>query len=147
MAKPVDYFLLNQNMQCCITLAHHIIKTRAPKPPSFTKKTSPVCLHLSVSTEALIHAFITSSLEAFMTACAPNSPINSSMYRNSTAHLLTHITPVHITLPRLPVKQRIHFKILFFTCNALCHQPHPYFTDLPHQPRNCVTVLVKWLVH
>ncbi|KAM4611601.1 SLAM family member 9 [Polymixia lowei] len=66
--------------------------------------------------------------------------LNKLQYvQNSAARLLTntrsreHITPVLHDLHWLPIKFRIHFKILITTYKALNNQAPPYISDLLHR--------------
>ena len=100
--------------------------------------------------ETLIHAFITSRLDYCNSILygTTNKVLNKLQYvQNSAARLPTnttcssdHITPVLHDLHWLPVKHRIHFKILLTTYKALNNLAPPYLSDLLHQhaPSRCL---------
>ena len=87
----------------------------------------------------LIHAFVSAKLD-FMNGLLYKSPKTyvSKLQRvqNAAARLITgtkmreHITPVLKNLHWLPVKQRIHYKILTFVYKALNGLAPQYITDL-----------------
>ncbi|KAK0138873.1 hypothetical protein N1851_024575 [Merluccius polli] len=52
----------------------------------------------------------------------------------SSQKVIEHITPILRQLHWLPVKQRIHFKILLTTYKALNNLAPSYLTDLLHRP-------------
>ena len=60
------------------------------------------------------------------------------MVQNAAARLLTrssrttHITPILSSLHWLPIRFRIHFKVLVFTYRALHGQAPEYISDLIH---------------
>ncbi|XP_060780506.1 NACHT, LRR and PYD domains-containing protein 3-like [Neoarius graeffei] len=89
--------------------------------------------------ETLIHAFITSRLNYCNSILygLPSTVLQKLQYvQNSAAQLLTrspsreHITSVLRQLHWLPIKQRIHFKILLITYKALNNLAPSYLTDL-----------------
>ncbi|XP_071394679.1 uncharacterized protein [Centroberyx affinis] len=91
--------------------------------------------------ETLIHAFITSRLDYYNSILygSSNNVLNKLQYvQNSAARLLTstrctdHITPVLHDLHWLPIKYRIHFKILLTTFKAINNLAPPYLADLLH---------------
>uniref|UniRef100_A0A3B1IDG0 Reverse transcriptase domain-containing protein n=1 Tax=Astyanax mexicanus TaxID=7994 RepID=A0A3B1IDG0_ASTMX len=92
--------------------------------------------------ETLIHAFITSRLDYCNSILygLPSTALQKLQYvQNSAARMLTrspirqHITPVLRQLHWLPIKQRIHFKILLITYKALNNLAPPYLSDLLHR--------------
>ena len=89
--------------------------------------------------EMIIHAFISSRLDYCnsLFSCLDKKDLcRLQTVQNSAARLLTHtskrahITPVLASLHWLPVKFRIHFKILVLTFRALQGQAPPYISDL-----------------
>ena len=89
--------------------------------------------------EMIIHAFISSRLDycnSLFTCLDKKDLCRLQTVQNSAARLLTHtskrahITPVLASLHWLPVKFRIHFKILVLTFRALQGQAPPYISDL-----------------
>ncbi len=93
----------------------------------------------SSAAETLIHAFITTRLDYCNSILygLPSTVLQKLQYvQNSAARLLTrspsrdHITPILRQLHWLPVKQRIHFKILLITYKALNNLAPSYLTDL-----------------
>ncbi|XP_010792557.1 uncharacterized protein, partial [Notothenia coriiceps] len=103
----------------------------------------------SSAAEILIHAFITSRLDYCNSILygIPSNLLNKLQHiQNSAARLLTHtrsrdhITPILQNLHWLPVRQRIHFKVLLITYKALNNQAPPYLTDLLHHhtPSRCL---------
>ena len=118
---------------------NHVNKT------SFFHLRSIARLRSTLSTSAadtLIHAFINSRLDYCNSILygLPSTVLQKLQYvQNSAAHLLSrsnfreHITPLLQKLHWLPVKQRIHFKILLITFKALNNLAPQYLTDLLHR--------------
>ena len=78
--------------------------------------------------ETLIHAFMTSRLDycnALLGGCSVRLINKLQLVQNAAARVLTrtrkyeHISPVLSALHWLPIKHRIHFKILLMTYKAL----------------------------
>uniref|UniRef100_A0A8C1I461 Tetratricopeptide repeat domain 19 n=1 Tax=Cyprinus carpio carpio TaxID=630221 RepID=A0A8C1I461_CYPCA len=87
----------------------------------------------------IIHAFISSRLDYCnsLFICLNRKDLcRLQTVQNSAARLLTHtskrahITPILASLHWLPVKFRMHFKILVLTFRALQGQAPPYISDL-----------------
>uniref|UniRef100_A0A8C2FVH5 Tetratricopeptide repeat domain 19 n=1 Tax=Cyprinus carpio TaxID=7962 RepID=A0A8C2FVH5_CYPCA len=87
----------------------------------------------------IIHAFISSHLDYCnsLFICLNRKDLcRLQTVQNSAARLLTHrskrahITPILASLHWLPVKFRMHFKILVLTFRALQGQAPPYISDL-----------------
>jgi hypothetical protein len=59
-----------------------------------------------------------------------------TLIQNSAAHILTntrkydHITPILQKLHWIPVRQRIHFKILLITCKSITDMGPEYLCEL-----------------
>uniref|UniRef100_A0A8C2BXZ1 Reverse transcriptase domain-containing protein n=1 Tax=Cyprinus carpio TaxID=7962 RepID=A0A8C2BXZ1_CYPCA len=92
-----------------------------------------------VELEMIIHAFISSRLDYCnsLFICLNRKDLcRLQTVQNSAARLLTHrskrahITPILASLHWLPVKFRMHFKILVLTFRALQGQAPPYISDL-----------------
>ena len=91
------------------------------------------------STESLIHAFISSRLD-YCNSLFYNIPAYQleklQRIQNAAARLILqeskfcHITPLLMTLHWLPVKYRIHFKILLLTFKAINFLASSYICDL-----------------
>ncbi|XP_068704443.1 uncharacterized protein [Montipora foliosa] len=91
------------------------------------------------STESLIHAFISSRLD-YCNSLFYNIPAYQleklQRIQNAAARLILkeskfcHITPLLMTLHWLPVKYRIHFKILLLTFKAINFLAPSYICDL-----------------
>ena len=89
--------------------------------------------------ETLVHAFMSSRLD-YCNALLGGSParlINKfQLVQNAAARVLTrtrkyeHISPVLSALHWLPIKQRIHFKILLITYKSLNGLAPQYLSDL-----------------
>ena len=99
--------------------------------------------------EMIIHAFISSRLDycnALFTCLNQTSLNRLQTVQNAAARLLTrnnkrsHITPILSSLHWLPIKFRIHFKILVLTFRALHGQTPQYITDLllPYTPNRAL---------
>ncbi len=91
--------------------------------------------------EIIIHAFISSWLDyrnSLFTCLSKSSLDCLQMVQNAAARLstrsseMTHITPILSSLHWLPIKFRIHFKVLVFTYRALHGQAPAYISDLLH---------------
>ena len=98
--------------------------------------------------EKVIHALISNRLDYCNSlysgiTCASLSRLQ--LVQNAAARLLTgtrrwdHITPVLISLHWLPVKFRIHFKVLLFVYKALHSLAPPYITALIQPPDSTTT--------
>ena len=101
------------------------------------------------STEKLVHALVTSRLDNCNAVLfgLPDYLIKRLQYvLNAAARLVSltnkydHITPVMMQLYRLPVKERINFKILLTTFKALRGINPLYLRELisPYQPRRAL---------
>ncbi len=95
----------------------------------------------------IIHAFISSRLDYCnsLFTCLSNSTLKRlQVVQNSAAKLLTksskrsHVTPILISLHWLPVKFRIHFKILVMVFRALHGQAPVYINEMlkPYNSRD-----------
>ncbi len=91
--------------------------------------------------EIIIHAFISSQLDYYnsLFTCLKKSAIDQlQSIKNAAARLLTrsgrmtHITPILHSLHWLPVKFRIHFKIIVVTYKSLHGQAPVYILELLH---------------
>ncbi len=89
--------------------------------------------------EMIIHAFISSRLDYCNSrfTCLSNSTLKRlQVVQNSAAKLLTksskrsHVTPILISLHWLPVKFRIHFKIIVMVFRALHGQAPVYINEM-----------------
>lgn len=89
--------------------------------------------------EQIIHAFISSRLDycnSLFTCLSKSSLDHLQLIQNAAARLLTrssrttHITPILSSLHWLPIKFRIHFKVLLFTYRAMHGQAPVYICDL-----------------
>ena len=80
-----------------------------------------------VETESLVHAFVTSRVDYCNSLLygLPTSQPEVQRVLNTAARLVccaprfSHITPLMYELHWLPLKQRVHFKILLFACKAI----------------------------
>uniref|UniRef100_A0A8C5AN71 Reverse transcriptase domain-containing protein n=1 Tax=Gadus morhua TaxID=8049 RepID=A0A8C5AN71_GADMO len=95
--------------------------------------------------EIVIHAFVTTRLDycnALYMGISEASIARLQLVQNAAARLLTntrkydHITPILASLHWLPVRFRIHFKILLFAFKALNGLAPPYLSELliPYTP-------------
>ena len=91
--------------------------------------------------EMIIHAFISSRLDycnSLFTCLGKSSLDRLQMVQNAAARLLTRswkmtrITPILFSFHWLPIRFRIHFKVLVFTYRALHGQAPAYISDLLH---------------
>ena len=89
--------------------------------------------------ETIIHALISSRLDYCnsLFRCLTDATLSSlQLVQNAAARLLTrtnrrsHITPILASLHWLPVRQRIHFKILLITFKALRGSAPNYISEL-----------------
>ena len=89
--------------------------------------------------ERLIHAFISSRLDycnALLVGATDKSIKRLQYVQNCAARLLTHtslrehITPVRFNLHWLPIRQRINFKVLVLTYQAIHATGPAYLSDL-----------------
>nr|XP_061839065.1 uncharacterized protein LOC133621161 isoform X1 [Nerophis lumbriciformis]XP_061839075.1 uncharacterized protein LOC133621161 isoform X1 [Nerophis lumbriciformis] len=89
--------------------------------------------------EKLIHAFISTRLDycnALYVGISQASLARLQLVQNSAARLLTqtrrreHITPILASLHWLPVRYRIHFKLLLFVFKCLNNLAPTYLSDL-----------------
>ena len=89
--------------------------------------------------EKIIHAFVSSRLDycnGLYTTLNSSSLHKLQLVQNTAARILTntnrraHITPVLAKLHWLPIKSRIHFKILLTTYKALHGLAPAYISDL-----------------
>lgn len=89
--------------------------------------------------EQIIHAFISSRLDycnSLFTCLSKSSLDHLQLIQNAAARLLTrssrttHITPILSSLHWLPIKFRIHFKVLLFIYRAMHGQAPVYICDL-----------------
>ncbi len=97
--------------------------------------------------ETLIHAFMTSRLNycnALLGDCSVCLINKVQLVQNAAARVLTrtkkfdHISPVLSTLHWLPIKHRIHFKILLITYKALNGLAPQYLSELSlHYSPSC----------
>ncbi len=96
--------------------------------------------------EMIIHAFISSRLDYCnsLFTCLSNSSLKRlQVVQNAAAKLLTksskrsHVTPTLISLHWLPVKFRIHFKILIMVFRAL-HGESPVYIKGMLKPYNSI---------
>ena len=99
----------------------------------------------NTSTEILVHAFITSRLDngsALLYGTSEYLLAKLQRVQNAAARLITrtkkqeHITPVLVSLYWLPIKQRIHFKLLLLPCRVIHSHGSSYLAKLlkPHEP-------------
>ncbi len=97
--------------------------------------------------ETLIHAFMTSRLDycnALLGGCSAHLINKLQLVQNAVARVLTrtrkydHISPVLSTLHWLPIKHRIHLKILLITYKALNGLAPQYLSELlSHYSPSC----------
>ncbi len=89
--------------------------------------------------ETLIHAFMTSRLDycnVLLGGCSACLINKLQLVQNAAACVLTrtrkcdHISPVLLTLHWLPIKHRIHFKILLITYKALNGLAPQYLSEI-----------------
>ncbi|XP_067305621.1 uncharacterized protein, partial [Pseudorasbora parva] len=89
--------------------------------------------------EQLVHAFMSSRLDycnALLGGCPARLINKLQLVQNAAARVLTrtrkydHISPVLSTLHWLPIKHRIHFKILLITYKALNSLAPRYLSEL-----------------
>ena len=94
------------------------------------------------TTEILIHAFVSSLLDTCNSLLVgmPKKQIDKlQQIQNSAARLVSllpkreHITPILKQLHWLPVSQRIHYKIIYFTFKAIQQTSPTYLNELIKQ--------------
>jgi hypothetical protein len=126
-------------MDCHMTMDKHVSRLCSSASLAIHSIGKIRCYLDQISTERLVHAYVTSRLDYCNSILLglPTSTISRiQVLQNMAARLVTltrkyeHITPVLYSLHWLPVKQRIEYKVLLLTYKALHQQAPSYITDL-----------------